>query len=267
MMSTRALFGSLALMVVTAGPAAAGPVVVNDEAIIIRVQIPSIVEGEAGIDESQSTATSPFNATLDRTLSQSDQTNHAFASEDSSFGNAGDTFTASATGATRYSATGVTGIVQSDSQFSLQFVVLNDARTFHVSGSGMFPDTSAGASDFQVSLIHNEAAGPGDTVFSFTKADFNPANEDGAMITAPFDLSGTLSPGGYQLDARSVVSGGTNINEVAASYQMTFTSTAQDNTNGGGGTPIPLPAGVAPGSLLLAALAARSLRKRRRAAI
>jgi hypothetical protein len=148
----------------------------------------------------------------------------------------------------------LSGIVFAESDFSIDFT-LDDTRDYNVSGSGSFPDTGSGASDFAVTLT-----GPGGAVFSFTKADFNPNNLDGAIINAPFNTSGTLTPGNYQLIANSGVSGGTNATETAATFQMSFTATAQDG--GPGPAPIPLPAGLVPGAVMLAGLGAMGLRKR-----
>ena len=104
--------------------------------------------------------------------------------------------------------------------------------------------------------------GPGGTVQSFSKADFNPNNNDGAVINSPFNESGTLAAGDYTLSAVSGVSGGTNSTEIASGFDLTFTATAA-------GEPppppaaIPLPPGVAPGLALLAGLALYAEGKRR----
>jgi len=245
-----ALVIGLSLSIPRAAFAAA--VTIDSQTRSVHVAIPSIVEGEAPIDETTTAPdNNPFTATLDRTLSQLEQTNHALASQDSSFGDTSDTvFTAHATGETRYSATGVTGIVASDSNFALSFTLPED-RDYSISGNGSFVDTTAGASNFSVQL-----SGPGGTIESFTKADFDPANNDGATVPATFSHTGTLAAGSYTLTALSGVSGGTNTTEILATYGVDFTATAS------GGPPppppagIPLPAGAGPGLVLLAALGA-----------
>jgi hypothetical protein len=214
------------------------------------VAIPSITEGEAPIDETTTAPdNNPFTASLDRTLNQQDQTNHALASQTSSFENTtDDLFTVAATGETRYSATGLSGIVFAESHFEVQFT-LAEQRNYSLSGSGSFVDTSGGASAFLVTLT-----GPGGSVASFTKADFNPGNDDGATVSPPFSTSGTLDAGTYTLIAQSGVSGGTNLNEIVASYDIDFTASAEVTPPPPPG--IPLPAGVGPGMAVLAAMGA-----------
>jgi hypothetical protein len=246
---SSASFAALALF---ATPALAGPVVVDSQTRSVHVAIPSIVDGEPSIDEAVTAPdNNPFNQTLDRTLSQLEETNHALASQNSSFGEAANVFTATSDGQTNYSATGITGIVFSEQEFILQFT-LDDTRDYSLDGSGSFVDTSGGASNFAVTLV-----GPGGTVASFTKADFDPGLNDGTLVTPNFATSGTLTPGAYTLTALSGVSGGTNSNEIQASSVVNFTATAQ-----GGGAVIPLPVGVAPGMVMLSSLGLIAARRR-----
>ena len=230
------------------------PVVVGSQNRTVHVAIPSIVDGEPAIDETLTAPdNNPFNQTLDRTLNQSGQTNHAFASQDSSFGEASNTFTAHATGNTNYTATGLPGIVFSESNFSVTFT-LAEARDYSLSGSGFFPDTGSGASNWAVTLT-----GPGGTVESFTKADFNPGLNDGAVVNSAFSATGSLAAGDYTLTGLSGVSGGTNLTEIASGFDLTFTATA---AGGPPPTPIPLPPGVFPGAVMLLGLAGAALVKR-----
>lgn len=243
-----ASFVALAFFVTSA---LAGPVVVGSQTRSVHVAIPSIVGGEPAINETVTAPdNNPFNQTLDRTLNQLEEVNHALASQNSSFGEAGDVFTATSNGQTRYSATGVSGIVFAEQEFILQFT-LDDTRDYTINGSGSFVDTSGGASNFSVTLV-----GPGGTVASFTKADFDPGLNDGTLVTPNFGTSGTLTPGAYTLTALSGVSGGTNSNEIAASSVISFSASAQ------GGSVIPLPAGVWPGLVLLSSLELLAARKR-----
>jgi len=263
--SSIAVAGGVALGSLLAAPpqALADPVVVGSQTRSVHVAIPAVGEGgAAAIDE---TLTAPdnnaFTQTLDRTQDVgAGVTNSAFASQDSSFGNGSganaNTFTARATGNTSYVAGGTPGIVMSDSNFAITFS-LAESRDYSVSGTGFAPDTSSGASNWSVIL-----SGPGGTVQSFTKADFNPNNNDGAVITSPFSATGTLDAGDYTLSALSGVSGGTNATEIAAGFDLTFTATAA------GGPPppptaIPLPPGVVPGLAMLAGLALVGQAKRR----
>ena len=248
----------LSLLIPRAAMAAA--VTIDSQTRSIHVAIPSITEGEAPIDETTTAPdNNPFNATLDRTLNQQDQTNHALASQDSSFGDTSDTeFTVHAAGETRYSATGVQGIVGADSNFALSFT-LAESRDYSISGNGSFVDTTGGASNFSVQLT-----GPGGTIESFTKADFDPANNDGATVPATFSHTGTLAAGSYTLTALSGVSGGTNTNEILATYGVDFTATAAgDPPPPPPPTGIPLPAGAWPGLVLLAGLGAWQLTRAR----
>ena len=243
-----------ALIAFIASPVLAGPVVVDSQTRSVHVAIPSIVELEPAIDETVTAPdNNPFNQTLDRTLNQLEQVNHALASQNSSFGEAGDVFSANSDGQTTYSATGVTGIVFAEQEFILQFT-LDDTRDYTINGNGSFVDTTGGASSFQVTLV-----GPGGTVASFEKADFDPGLNDGTVVTPNFSTSGVLTPGTYTLTALSGVSGGTNQTEIVASSVVNFTATAQ---GGGGGTVIPLPTGVMPGMVMLASLGLIAARRR-----
>ena len=220
----------------------------------VHVAIPSIDGVTPDVDETVTAPdASPFNQTLDRTLTQFEQTNHALASQTSSFSEPADIFTVLALGETRSSATGVEGIVLAESNFSVTFT-LAESRDYSISGTASFPDTGAGASDFSVTLT-----GPGGTIQSFTKADFNPNLNDGTQINPTFDESGTLAAGQYTLAADSGVSGGTNVNEILASYDVTFTASAGEPPPPG---VIPLPAGVYPGMIMLGALGVAAMRKR-----
>jgi len=71
-----------------------------------------------------------------------------------------------------------------------------------------------------------QLSGPGGTIESFTKADFDPANNDGATVPATFSHNGTLAAGSYTLTALSGVSGGTNTTEILASYGLDFPASA-----------------------------------------
>src|SRR5688572_5606068 len=97
-MSIRSLAASMAVLSIVS-PLFAGPVNVTNQVRSVHVAIPSIVDGEPAIDE---TTTAPdfnaFNATLDRTLNQLEETNHALASQTSSFGEAANVFSANASG-------------------------------------------------------------------------------------------------------------------------------------------------------------------------
>jgi hypothetical protein len=252
-----AFFLALAFLSTSAFGAA---VTVDTQSRSIRVAIPSIDGVTPDLDETVTAPdANPFNETLDRTLSQLEQTNHALASQTSSWSESADNiFTVLALGETRYNATGVEGIVLAESNFSVTFT-LAEERDYAISGTASFPDTGAGASDFAVTLT-----GPGGTIHSFTKADFNPNLNDGTQITPTFDESGTLAAGQYTLAADSGVSGGTNLNEILANFDVTFTASA-------GGEPpppppppnaIPLPAAVWPGIIMLSGLGAAAMRKR-----
>jgi hypothetical protein len=225
-------------------PARGAAVNVTNQTRSIHVAIPSIT-ADPGIDQ---TVTAPdnneFNETLDESLNQLDQNNSAIADQDSSFGELANVFTATAHGSTQYRARGLEGIVFSESNFSITFT-LAEARDYTINGTGSFPDTTSGASNFSVILT-----GPGGTTIdSFTKADFDPANGDGAQIDPTFDNSGTLAAGEYTLAAQSGVSGGTNTTGITAGFSVNFTATAADDGGGGGGGggQIPLPAAVWPG--------------------
>ena len=215
----------------------------------VHVTIPSLT-ADPGIEQ---TITAPdnntFNETIDESLNQLDQSNQALAAQDSSFGELANVFTATASGETSYKASGIEGIVSADSNFEIHFT-LAEARDYTINGQASFPDTTSGASNFAVTLT-----GPGGTVDSFTKADFNPNNNDGAQIDPTFDNSGTLEAGDYILTALSGVSGGTNQNTIRAAFNFTFTATATDGGGGGGGggSQIPLPAAVWPGAMMLGA--------------
>jgi hypothetical protein len=242
---------------VIALPAAAGPVTVVSQNRSVHVAIPSIVEGEAAIDETLTAPDeNPFVTSLDRSLNQAGQTNSASASQDSNFGNVSDSnFNVAASGDARYSATGLDGIVFADSNFELQFQ-LDESRDYTINGSGSFPDTGSGASDFSVTLT-----GPGGTVATFTKADFDPGNVDGAQINPTFNTSGTLAAGLYTLAADAAVSGGTNTNEIASSFAFTFAASADAVNPPQPPVPIPLPAGFGPGAAMLAGIAVLTARK------
>ena len=259
-MTARSVVAALGLsLAIAAVPARGAAVNVTSQTRTVHVAIPSIVEGEADIDE---TSTAPdngtFDASLDRTLSQAEQTNHALASQLSSFGELADVFTATAQGETRYSATGLEGIVFAESNFSITFT-LAEQRDYTINGTGSFPDTGSGASNFSVILT-----GPGGTVESFAKADFDPALGDGTQINPTFGNSGTLPAGEYTLAALSGVSGGTNTTEILANFSVDFTATAAGEPPPPP-TGIPLPAAVWPGVMMLggigAALKKRVLRK------
>jgi len=130
-----ALVVGLSLLIPRAASAAA--VTIDSQTRSVHVAIPSITEGEAPIAETMTAPdNNPFTATLDRTLSQQDQTNHALASQDSNFGETS-LFTAHANGETRYSATGIEGIVAADSNFALSFT-LAEQRDYIISGTGSF---------------------------------------------------------------------------------------------------------------------------------
>jgi hypothetical protein len=236
-------------------PAMGAAVNVTSQTRSIHVLIPSIAPPETDIDE---TVTAPdnntFNETLDRSLNQQDQTNSAIASQDSSFSEAANVFTATANGETTYSATGIEGIVFSESNFSISFTLAED-RDYSINGSGSFPDTGSGASNFSVILT-----GPGGTVDSFSKSDFDPANNDGAQIDPTFSNSGTLTAGDYTLTAQSGVSGGTNSTTIRANYNVNFTATAAGEPPPTG---IPLPAAAWPGVMMLG-FGAAAMKKRRR---
>src|SRR4051812_44326285 len=89
----------------------AAPVAIDSQARSIHVAIPSIDAMVPDVDETVSApGNNAFNQTLDRTLNQMGETNHALASQNSSFGNAANVFSASGSGETRYSATGLPGI-------------------------------------------------------------------------------------------------------------------------------------------------------------
>ena len=244
----------------SASQAGAAPVAIDGQDRSIHVAIPSIDPMEPAVDETVSAPdNNAFNQTLDRTLNQEGETNHAFASQDSSFGNAGNVFNVAGNGQTRYSATGLPGIVFAESDFLLQFT-LAESRSYSIIGSGSFVDTSGGASNFNVILT-----GPGGTIESFSKADFDPANGDGAVVTPNFSGAGTLAPGAYTLSAVSGVSGGTNSNEIQASFDFDFSATAKGGGGGdGGGNPIPLPLAAGPAAVLLLGIMARSARTRLR---
>jgi hypothetical protein len=254
-MTARTVMSALGLSLALAAlPAMGAAVNVTSQTRSIHVAIPSIAPPETDIDE---TVTAPdnntFNETLDRSLNQQDQNNSAIASQDSSFSEAANVFTATAVGETSYSATGIEGIVFSESSFSISFTLAED-RDYSINGSGSFPDTGSGASNFSVILT-----GPGGTIDSFSKADFDPANNDGAQIDPTFSNAGTLAAGDYTLTAQSGVSGGTNSTTIRANYNVTFIATAA-------GEPppppagIPLPAAVWPGMILLGAFAAMKKR-------
>ena len=254
-MTARTVVIALGLcFAIAAAPALGAAVNVTSQTRSVHVAIPSIVPAEPAIDE---TVTAPdnntFDASLDRTLNQADQTNTALANQLSSFGELANVFTATAQGTTSYSATGLEGIVFSESSFSITFTLAED-RDYTINGSGSFPDTGSGASDFSVILT-----GPGGTVDSFTKADFDPGLGDGTQINPTFNNSGTLTAGEYTLTADSGVSGGTNSTEILASFSLEFTATAAGEPPPPG--VIPLPAAVWPGVMMLGGLGV-ALRKR-----
>src|SRR5687767_225002 len=98
----RSLASFVALALFAAG-ALAGPVVVDSQTRSVHVAIPSIVGGEPAINETVTAPdNNPFNPTLDRTLNQLEEVNHALASQNSSFGEAANVFTATSNGQTRY---------------------------------------------------------------------------------------------------------------------------------------------------------------------
>lgn len=246
-----------------AAPAFGAAVNVTDQTRSIRVAIPSIVESEPAVDETVTAPdNNPFNETLDRTLNQLGETNTALASQNSSFGELGDVFTATAQGTTSYSASGLPGIVFSESSFSITFT-LAEERDYTINGGASFPDTGSGASDFAVTLT-----GPGGTIHSFTKADYNPNNGDGEQVNATFDESGTLAAGEYTLFADSGVSGGTNLTEILANYNVTFTATlaGEPPPPPPPGGQIPLPAAAWPGAMMLGGMGVAALKKRRQRA-
>jgi hypothetical protein len=240
-----------------AAPAFGAAVTVTNQSRSVHVAIPAL-DG-AGVDE---TITAPDNGTFDQTLERSvtgaDVINTATATQLSSFGELGDVFTATASGTTRYSAGGTPGIVLSESQFSVTFT-LAEERAYTIQGGASFPDTGAGASDFAVTLT-----GPGGTVHSFTKADFNPGLNDGTQINPTFNESGTLAAGAYTLAADSGVSGGTNLDEILASFDVTFTATLEGGTEPPPGGVIPLPAAAWPGFMMLGGFGVAAWKKRRR---
>jgi hypothetical protein len=250
-MTARSVVIALGLcLAIAAAPALGAAVNVTSQTRSVHVAIPSITADPA-IDE---TVTAPdnntFDETLDRTLNQLDQINTALASQLSTFGELDNVFTATAEGTTSYSATGLEGIVFSESQFSITFT-LAEERAYSISGTGSFPDTGSGASDFAVTLT-----GPGGTIDSFTKADFDPGNLDGAQINPTFGNTGTLAAGEYTLAADSGVSGGTNATEILAGFGVTFTATLEGEPPPPpppGGV-IPLPAAVWPGVMMLGAM-------------
>ena len=256
-----AVLSGLAVSAMPALPALGAAVTVTNQARSVHVAIPSIVELEPAIDETITAPdNNPFNQTLDRTLTQLEQTNSASASQESSFGELNNNFIATATGTTSYSASGVEGIVSSDSDFSVTFT-LAEERSYSINGSGSFPDTSSGASDFSVTLT-----GPGGPIDSFTKADFDPGLGDGTQITPTFSNSGLLAPGEYTLAASSGVSGGTNLTQILASYSMSFSAILEDDGTGPPPPPggvIPLPAAVWPGLAMLGMGAAAVKRRSR----
>ena len=246
-----------------AGTAFGAAVTVNSQNRSVHVAIPSIVTEEPAIDETVTAPdNNPFDQTLDRSLIQLEQNNRAVASQNSSFGETGDIFSVLALGQAQYSATGVEGIVLSESTFELSFT-LAEERSYTLSGSMSFPDTGSGASDTGVVL-----EGPGGTaVHSFTKADFNPGLNDGTQINPTFNESGTLAAGDYMLRAASGVSGGTNLTEILANFNVNFTAALDGEPPPPPPPPppgvIPLPAAFWPGAMMLGGLGAAALRKRR----
>jgi hypothetical protein len=262
----RSALVCLSALGLSASAASAAPVVIDSQDRSIHVAIPSIDAMVPDVDETVSAPdNNTFNQTLDRTLNQMGETNHALAAQNSTFGNSGNDFTISAQGQARYSATGLPGIVFADSNFSVQFT-LSESRIYGISGNGSFVDTSGGASNFSIIL-----SGPGGEIESFSKADFDPANNDGAVVVPDFvGAGGTLAPGTYTLSAVAAVSGGPNSNEIQASFGLAFlTSAPGDGDGGGGGNPIPLPPAVWPAGALLLGIVARAgtRRSRRRHAL
>ena len=239
-------------------PAVGAPVAIVSQDRSVHVAIPSIVDAEPDVNETVAAPDNDvFNATLDRTLNQMGETNFAFAQQNSAFGNVGNVFSVTGSGLARYSATGVSGIVFAESSFEVVFT-LAESRAYTIGGTGSFPDTGSGASNFNLILT-----GPGGTVASFAKSDFNPNNNDGAFInTPPFGTTGTLAAGQYTLSAVAGVSGGPNAVPIMADVDFEFTATAEGDD--GGGNPIALPAAVWPAGTLLLGLAA-TLELRRRA--
>ena len=244
-----------------AAPALGASVNVTSQNRSVHVAIPGLGDIPA-VDE---TVTAPDNGVFDETLQRqvigADVVNTATASQLSSFGELDDVFTATAQGSTSYAAAGTPGIVLAESQFSITFT-LAEERAYTINGGASFPDTGSGASDFAVTLT-----GPGGTVHSFTKADFNPGLNDGTQINPTFSESGTLAAGEYTLAADSGVSGGTNLTEILANYNVTFTASLDDITPPPpppGGV-IPLPAAAWPGFMMLSGLGVAAWKKRRRA--
>lgn len=242
-----------------AAPALGAAVTVTSQSRSVHVAIPGLGDAPAVDETVTAPDNGPFNETLERSVIGPDIINTATASQTSSFGELDDVFTATAQGSTSYTAAGTPGIVFSESQFSITFT-LAEERAYTIQGGASFPDTGSGASDFAVTLT-----GPGGTVQSFTKADFNPGLNDGTQINPTFNESGTLAAGEYTLAADSGVSGGTNLNEILASFDVTFTATLD------GGEPpppppgvIPLPAAAWPGVMMLGGLGAAAWKKRRR---
>jgi hypothetical protein len=250
----------LALVVVTAPrPAWAGPVVINSQARSVHVAVPSIDPMVPDVDE---TITAPDNApflpVLNRTLNQMGQSNRASAIQDSEFANAANVFSVRALGEARYDATGVSGIVFADVNFQVVFT-LDTPRTYTLSGGSSFVDTTAGATNFNVILTGPGGGGGGGGVFSFAKSDFDPMNNDRAILTPALAASGTLAPGTYTLSAVAGTSGGPNEPELQATFDFTFDAT--QSNDGGGGNSIPLPAAFGPAATLLFGLMGFSLRR------
>jgi len=240
-----------------AAPAFGAAVIVTNQTRSVHVGIPGL--DAPPVEETISAPDNgPFDETLERSVIEPTVTNAASASQNSSFGELADVFTATASGTTSYSAGGTPGIVVSESQFSITFT-LAEERAYTIQGGGSFPDTGSGASDFAVTLT-----GPGGTVQSFAKADFDPGLQDGTQIDATFSESGTLAAGEYTLAADSGVSGGTNLTEILASYDVTFTATLDDGTEPPPPGVIPLPAAAWPGVMMLSGLGVAAWKKRRR---
>jgi hypothetical protein len=242
------------------------PVAIVSQDRLVHMRIPSIDPLVPGIDEfARAPDDNPFDAALDRTLSQMGETNSAFASQNSSFGNAGNVFSASGTGRARYTATGLGGSVENvsaGSEFEVVFT-LAESRLYSLSGSASFVDlmedeSTRPQSNFAAILFREEG-----NLFieSFDSGTFSPGNQDGAVITSTFSGSGTLPAGTYKLHVGVLTDGGPPTNENVASFEFDFTATAPGDD--GGGNPIPLPAAVWPAGALLLGVIARSARAHR----
>jgi hypothetical protein len=236
-----------------AAVASAAPVAINSQARSVHIFIPSVDPLAADIDETDSaTEDGFFSATLSRTLEQMGQSGSAFALHDSGFDNAGDVFSATGEGRVSCSATSLERIASAASAFELTFT-LAEPRSYTLTGMGFFDDATKASSTFNVTLT-----GPGGTVASFAKLDFNPGPDD-TVITPPFGASGMLPAGQYTLSAATSASGAGNAIPSFGEFSFGFEATAAGDS---GGNPIPLPAAAGPAAVLLAGILARSARAR-----